>query len=131
MVCSCVVPSKGVLLQRIFCATLGTRGFSRVVRLTASLLSSLSLTFLLISSENLWYVKTIYRPFPSSLVPLFQNESRCGHFNFRRKRKQTETKKLNDDYKTEHFKVLTQDCHASALAGHVISTGSQHQMGPF
>ena len=25
--------------------------------------------------------------------------------------------------KTEHFKVLTQDCHASALADHVISTG--------
>ena len=27
-----------------------------------------------------------------------------------------------NDRKTEHFKALTQDCHASALADHVIST---------
>ena len=27
------------------------------------------------------------------------------------------------DRKTEHFKALTQGCHASALADHVISTG--------
>ena len=27
------------------------------------------------------------------------------------------------DRKTEHFKALTQDCHASALADQVISTG--------
>ena len=26
------------------------------------------------------------------------------------------------DRKTEHFRALTQDCHASALAEHVIST---------
>ena len=27
------------------------------------------------------------------------------------------------DRKTEHFKALSQGCHASALADHVISTG--------
>ena len=31
--------------------------------------------------------------------------------------------KLGNDRKTEHFKALTQGCHASALADHVISTG--------
>ena len=33
------------------------------------------------------------------------------------------TKRRLHDRKTEHFKALTQDCHASALADHVISTG--------
>ena len=36
------------------------------------------------------------------------------------------SEKTKDYYmigKTEHFKALTQDCHASALADHVISTG--------
>ena len=33
------------------------------------------------------------------------------------------TKRRLHDKKTEHFKALTQDCHASALADHVISTG--------
>ena len=32
------------------------------------------------------------------------------------------TKRRLHDRKTEHFKVLTQDCHASALADHVTST---------
>ena len=32
------------------------------------------------------------------------------------------TKRQLHDRKTEHFKALTQDCHASALADHVIST---------
>ena len=34
------------------------------------------------------------------------------------------TKRRLHDRKTEHFKALTQDCHASALADHVISTGT-------
>ena len=33
------------------------------------------------------------------------------------------TKRRLHDRKTKHFKALTQDCHASALADHVISTG--------
>ena len=33
------------------------------------------------------------------------------------------TKRRLHDRKTEHFKALTQDCHVSALADHVISTG--------
>ena len=33
------------------------------------------------------------------------------------------TKRRLHDRKTEPFKALTQDCHASALADHVISTG--------
>ena len=33
------------------------------------------------------------------------------------------TKRRLHDRKTEHFKALTQGCHASALADHVISTG--------
>ena len=33
------------------------------------------------------------------------------------------TKRRLHDRKTEHFKALTQDCYASALADHVISTG--------
>ena len=33
------------------------------------------------------------------------------------------TKRRLHDRKTEHFKALTQDCQASALADHVISTG--------
>ena len=33
------------------------------------------------------------------------------------------TKRRLHDSKTEHFKALTQGCHASALADHVISTG--------
>ena len=33
------------------------------------------------------------------------------------------TKRRLHDRKTEHFKAITQDCHASALADHVISTG--------
>ena len=32
------------------------------------------------------------------------------------------TKRRLHDRKTEHFNALTQDCHASALADHVIST---------
>ena len=34
-----------------------------------------------------------------------------------------ETKRQLHDWKTEHFKALTQHCHASALADHVTSTG--------
>ena len=34
------------------------------------------------------------------------------------------TKRRLHDRKTEHFKALTQDCHASALADHVIGTFS-------
>ena len=33
------------------------------------------------------------------------------------------TRQRLHDIKTEHFKALTQDCHASTLADHVISTG--------
>ena len=33
------------------------------------------------------------------------------------------TKRRLHDRKTEHFKALSQGCHASALADHVISTG--------
>ena len=33
------------------------------------------------------------------------------------------TKRRLHDRNTEHFKALTQGCHASALADHVISTG--------
>ena len=33
------------------------------------------------------------------------------------------TKRRLHDRKTEHFKALTKDCHASALADHVISSG--------
>ena len=33
------------------------------------------------------------------------------------------TKGRLHDRKTKHFKALTQGCHASALADHVISTG--------
>ena len=41
-----------------------------------------------------------------------------------------ETKRGLHDRKTEHFKALTQGCHASAFADYVIYR-SQHQMGPF
>ena len=33
--------------------------------------------------------------------------------------------------KTEHFKALTQGCHASALADHVISTGHKNKWDHF
>ena len=33
------------------------------------------------------------------------------------------TKRQLHDRKTEHFKALTQDCHASTLADHIISAG--------
>ena len=35
----------------------------------------------------------------------------------------SKTKRRLHDRKTEHFKALSQGCHASALADHVISTG--------
>ena len=38
-------------------------------------------------------------------------------------RQRMTTKRRLHDRKTEHFKALTQDCHASALGDHVISTG--------
>ena len=33
------------------------------------------------------------------------------------------TKRRLHDRKTEHFKVLTKDCHTSAIADHISSTG--------
>ena len=41
------------------------------------------------------------------------------------------TKRRLHDRKTEHFKALTQDCHASALIDHVISTGHNIKWDPF
>ena len=39
------------------------------------------------------------------------------------------TKRRLHDRKTEHFKALSQGCHASALADHVISTGHNIKSG--
>ena len=39
------------------------------------------------------------------------------------------TKQRLYDMKTEHFKTLTQNCHASAVADHVISTGHNIKWG--
>ena len=41
------------------------------------------------------------------------------------------TKRRLLDRKTEHFKALTQNGHASAVAKHSISTGHNIKMGPF
>ena len=41
------------------------------------------------------------------------------------------TKRRSHDRKTGHFKALTQDCHASAAADHVISTGHNIQWDHF
>ena len=35
----------------------------------------------------------------------------------------TKTKRRLHDRKTEHFKAITSNCHASAIADHVTSTG--------
>ena len=41
-----------------------------------------------------------------------------------------ETKRRLNDGKTEHFKGITNTCHASALADHVTSDWSQLSKGP-
>ena len=90
---------------------------SNLVLVNFMVLSTLGLFLIILAGLSFFPYKDRFSRSQRSKVVYRANCWDCDSFYVGK------TKRRLHDRKTEHFKALTQDCHAFALADHVISTG--------